>query len=99
MILNKILSNMLITMKKILLSLAILGFITNLSANTVSALAQELNLYAGTKASVQWERIFSSDRRMKRYGLDTLDYNKLLKLKHYLIKHSADSKQPVVPGL
>ena len=90
---------MLITMKKILLSLAILAFITNLSANTVSTLAQELNLYAGTKASVQWERIFSSDRRLKRHGLDSLDYEKLVELKYYLIKHAADSKQPVVPGL
>lgn len=90
---------MLVIMKKILLSLALLAFITNLSASTVSTLAQELNLYAGTKASVQWERIFSSDRRLKRYGLDSLDYEKLVELKYYLIKHAADSKQPVVPGL
>lgn len=90
---------MLVTMKNILLSLAIFGFIVNLSANTPSALALELNLYAGTKASVQWERIFSSDVRLKRHGLDRLDYNQLLKLKNYLIKHAADSKQPVVPGL
>ena len=86
-------------MKKIILSFAILGITTNIDASTISNLARELNLYAGTKASVQWERIFSSERRLKRYGLYTLDYEKLVELKYYLIKHSADSKQPIVPGL
>jgi hypothetical protein len=65
----------------------------------ISELAKELNLYAGTKASIQWERIFSSERRLKRYNLDELQPEKLIKLRNYLIKHSADSKQPVVPGL
>lgn len=73
---------------------------TMLSANDdIANLAKSLNLYAGTKASIQWERIFSSERRLKRYKLDKLDEIKLIKLKNYLIKHSADSKQPVVPGL
>jgi len=83
----------------------ILTFITILLSNTLSAsdeisvLAKNLNLYAGTKASIQWERIFSSERRLKRYKLNKLDGYKLAQLKHYLIKHAADSKQPVVPGL
>ncbi|WP_373072313.1 hypothetical protein [Sulfurimonas sp.] len=73
---------------------------TMLSAESDTAdLAKKLNLYAGTKASIQWERIFSSERRLKRYKLDNLDEVKLIQLKNYLIKHSADSKQPVVPGL
>ena len=88
-----------IIMNKIILSLFFIGFTTNLFARSISDLANELNLYAGTKASVQWERIFSSDRRLKRYGLDTLEYEKLVELKYYLIKHAADSKQPIVPGL
>lgn len=65
----------------------------------MSDIAKNLNLYAGTKASIQWERIFSSERRLKRYKLDEIDTNKLIRLKSYLIKHAADSKQPVVPGL
>ncbi len=70
-----------------------------LADEDISKLAKELNLYAGTKASIQWERIFSSERRLKRYNLDELRKEKLIKLEKYLIKHSADSKQPVVPGL
>jgi len=73
---------------------------TILNANgDMAKFAKSLNLYAGTKASIQWERIFSSKRRLKRYKLDDLDERKLIRLKNYLIKHSADSKQPVVPGL
>lgn len=86
-------------MKYMILNLAFIASITNLSADSVSSIAEKMNLYAGTKASVQWERIFSSDRRLKRLGLDLLEYEKLIELKHYLIKHAADSKQPVVPGL
>ena len=86
-------------MKKILLNAFFIISIIPLSASSVSDLAKELNLYAGTKASVQWERVFSSERRLKRYGLDTLKYDKLVELKYYLIKHAADSKQPIVPGL
>jgi ATP-dependent helicase/DNAse subunit B len=69
------------------------------ASSDMASLAKNLNLYAGTKASIQWERIFSSERRLKRYKLDKLDEIKLIQLKNYLIKHSADSKQPVVPGL
>lgn len=65
----------------------------------MSGLAKKLNLYAGTKASIQWERIFSSQRRLKRYNLDKLNSEELNQLKNYLIKHAADSKQPIVPGL
>jgi len=70
-----------------------------LASNEISYLAKNLDLYAGTKASIQWERIFSSERRLKRYKLDKLDNTRLNELKSYLIKHAADSKQPVVPGL
>ena len=70
-----------------------------LADEDISELAKKLDLYAGTKASIQWERIFSSKRRLQRYNLDELSKEKQRKLKSYLIKHSADSKQPVVPGL
>ena len=86
--------------KIIILFTLFVMFSTNIFADEeVSYLAKELNLYAGTKASIQWERIFSSERRLKRYKLDKLDEKKLLKLRNYLIRHAADSKQPIVPGL
>jgi len=65
----------------------------------VRQLAKELNLYAGSKAIIQWERVFSSQRHLVRYKLDTLSQAERDQLKEYLIQHAADSKQPIVPGL
>ncbi len=65
----------------------------------VSKLAQRLNLYAGTKASIQWKRIFTSPRHMKRYKIDSLPTQERMQLMQYLILHAADSDQPIVPGL
>jgi len=65
----------------------------------ISLVAKELGLHAGTKASIQWERIFSSQRRIKKYSLDKLSSETVKRLKSYLIKHAADSEQPIVPGL
>lgn len=62
-------------------------------------LAKQYGLYGGEKATVQWVRIFSSSRHLKRYKLDTLDKATLEKLRAYLIEHAADSEQPIVPGL
>lgn len=67
--------------------------------NKISALAKKLNLFAGTKASIQWERIFSSKRRMQQYQIDELSAEKQFQLKKFLINHAADSEQPIVPGL
>ena len=72
---------------------------TTLFAKDIATLAVELDLYAGTKASIQWERIFSSQRRMQKYNLDKLSKELRNDLKSYLIKHAADSEQPMVPGL
>ena len=72
---------------------------TNLNAQNIQALAKELNLYAGTKATIQWKRIFSSQRRMEKYELNLLDKETRNALKIYLINHAADSEQPIVPGL
>lgn len=85
-------------MKKLSLFIISLFLTTVLQADNISKLAIEMNLYAGTKASVQWERIFSSKRKIKEHGLDKLKADELKKLKEYLISHSADSKQPVIPG-
>jgi len=69
------------------------------NAFEIEEVAKELNLKAGTKASVQWRRVFSSPRHMKRYKVDTLDQITRDLLKNYLIQHAADSDQPIVPGL
>ena len=73
--------------------------VSSLQAKSVVILAQELNLQAGSKATVQWERIFSSPRHLKRYKLEHLSLETRIGLKAYLIRHSADSEQPIVPGL
>ncbi len=65
----------------------------------IEEVAKKLNLKAGTKASVQWKRVFSSPRHMKRYKVDTLDQITRDLLQSYLIQHAADSDQPIVPGL
>ena len=83
---------------KFLLLIFSLSF-TLLSAQDMKSIAKEFNLYPGTKASVQWERIFSSQRRLKKYELDKLSLGTLHELKLYLIEHAADSQQPIVPGL
>lgn len=72
---------------------------TPLNAKEIPKLASKLGLYGGMKASVQWERIFSSEKRMKKYKLDTLSQDIQEALKIYLIEHAADSEQPIVPGL
>ena len=87
-------------MKKLFLTLFSYFVITlSAQAQTVSTLALSLNLQAGTKASIQWERVFSSQRHLKRYKLEALSHLQLQELKAYLIKHAADSEQPIVPGL
>ena len=73
--------------------------ISSLNAQSISITAKELNLYAGTKASIQWKRIFSSQRRMVKFHIDELSQMQKEELKIYLINHAADSEQPIVPGL
>ena len=88
-------------MKHLLLYLAL--FATLLADTTkgeqIAQLAKSYNLYAGSKASIQWERIFSSERHLKRYKLEEIPESLRQELKHYLIMHAADSDQPIVPGL
>jgi len=62
-------------------------------------LAKSLNISAGSKAIVQWERVFKSKRKMKRYKIDTLSDSQREALKEYLIKHAIDSDQPTIAGV
>ena len=87
--------------KIVLLSALFVWFTTALTAQeeAVVELAKRLQLVPGTKASIQWKRIFRSESRRKRYGLDTLSKQQLQLLRRYLIEHAADSPKPIVPGL
>ena len=69
------------------------------SSSDIEALAKKFNLYGGQKATIQWERVFSSPRHLKRYKLEKLPISTRLALKKYLIEHAADSEQPIIPGL
>ena len=84
---------------KILLFLII--FIPSLHADeyNISNIAKELNLSAGSKAIAQWERVFKSKKKMKRYKIDTLNSEDQNFLKEYLIKHAIDSDQPTIAGV
>ena len=64
-----------------------------------AALAKKLSLNAASKAIIQWERVFRSDRKMKRYKIDTLSTKEREMLKKYLINHAIDSDHPTVAGV
>lgn len=77
----------------------IITIFSSLFANNIPQLALDLRLYPGTKAGIQWKRVFSSKRHLKRYKLSNLSQDTKEKLKNYLIEHAIDSRQPIVPGL
>lgn len=62
-------------------------------------LCRRLDLQPGTKAMIQWERIFKSKQRQKNMGIDKLSNKEKEELKRYLLDHAADSAHPMVPGL
>ncbi len=80
-------------------------FFTTLMVSTLilhaspQEIAKKLHLVAGKKAIIQWERVFKSDRKMKRYGIDTLSKEEAKSLKNYLLDHAADSDHPTVAGM
>ena len=69
------------------------------SDEQIRKVCAELKLIPASKAIVQWERVFSSEKRMNRYAIHQLSPDVQQSLKAYLIKHAADSAQPMVPGL
>lgn len=87
-------------MAKYLVLIFILGTLSFAqSNNSMQQLCKEMNLIPAGKAVVQWERVFSSEKRKKRYHIDQLPSEIQSMLKAYLIDHAADSSQPMVPGL
>ena len=69
------------------------------SDDSIVKVCKEMKLVPASKAIVQWERVFSSEKRKKRYHIDQLSPEVQELLKAYLIQHAADSSQPMVPGL
>ena len=88
-------------MKHLLLYLMLSAFLSAQAVEHIKIvqLAKKYNLYPGSKASIQWERVFSSERHLKRYKLENIPEPLRVSLKIYLIEHAADSDQPIVPGL
>ncbi len=62
-------------------------------------IAKKLHLIPASKAIMQWERVFKSERKIKRYKIDTLCKEQQNQLKEYLIEHAIDSDQPTVAGV
>ena len=86
-------------MIKILILFFLFGSISFANNDAIASICKELKLVPASKAIVQWERVFSSKKRKSRYGIDQLSSETQVLLKSYLIKHAADSSQPMVPGL
>ncbi len=79
--------------------ISILFFLSvSLDAKDVCKLAKDLNLSAASKAAVQWERVFKSSRKMKKYNIDSLIVSDQERLKKYLVTHAIDSDRPTVAG-
>jgi hypothetical protein len=70
----------------------------SLNAEDIEILVQKLKLSPASKAIVQWERVFKSDRKMKRYKINNLTMKEKKKLEEYLINHAIDSDMPTVAG-
>ena len=87
-------------MKKIIykITLLIIIFSVNSYSQDIEDVVHDLNLSAGSKASVQWKRVFKSERKMKRYGIYTLSEDTKKELQEYLINHAIDSDRPTVAG-
>jgi hypothetical protein len=85
-------------MKTSLLLFMLIPLLSVANEPNMANLAKSLHLSAGSKAIIQWERVFKSSRKMKKYKIDTLSQKKKNMLKAYLINHAIDSDQPTIAG-
>ena len=83
-------------MKKIILAFTLLSF--GLFASDGEKLANKLSLKAEMKVKRQWNRIFSKEKYLKRYGIDKLSTKEQKELKNYLLKNAADAISSEVAG-
>ncbi len=89
-----------LALKRVLCLLFFMSIVSYAGTNiSPQNLAKKLHLVAGKKAIIQWERIFKSKRKMKRYGIDKLSKEEQKVLKKYLLDHAADSDHPTVAGM
>ncbi len=86
-----------------LVALYVLSITTGLYASGLSLSPQQitkkLHLIPASKAIIQWERVFKSKQKLKRYGINTLNTEQKMQLKKYLLDHAIDSDQPIVAGV
>jgi len=87
-------------MKNTIYTFILLSIISshNIFAMDIEMVANSLNLSAGSKAIMQWKRVFKSERKMKRYNINGLDKETKKRLEEYLIDHAIDSDKPTVAG-
>jgi len=78
--------------------LLFIPFLLESASISGEALAKKLHLSAGTKAMIQWERIFHSDRKKQKYKIEELSAEEQNALKEYLVSHAIDSDTPTVAG-
>lgn len=62
-------------------------------------LAKSLGLNPSSKAIKQWERVFSKESKMAKYGIERLSDSDKEILKKYLMNHAADSDHPAAAGI
>ena len=82
-------------MKRFLKLLIIISVATiSLYAVNGKTLATKLGISASSKASIQWHRVFSKPKKMKKMGIDRLTDSEKILLESYLVSHAADSDAP-----
>jgi len=78
--------------------ISLLFLLTELFSISPEKLVEKLSLNPATKAMLQWERVFKSERKMKRYKIYSLSEEEKKILKEYLLSHAADSDKPKFAG-
>lgn len=84
---------------KYILALLVLSILSPIVwAKSGQQLSNELKIDPSSKAIKQWERIFSTEDKLKQLGIDKLSASDKAELKKFLIDHAADSDKPTVAG-
>lgn len=86
-------------MVRFLLFFFLIGSSAYANDTKIEKVCKDMKIVPASKAIIQWQRVFSSEKRKERYGIDRLSPEVQQLLKEYLVLHAADSSQPMVPGL
>lgn len=82
-----------------ILALLVVSILSTMAwAKSGQQLSNELKIDPSSKAIKQWERIFSTEDKLKQMGIDKLSASDKAELKKFLIDHAADSDKPTVAG-